>query len=785
MDKPEWNVNVAYVLDQLERALAHAAQVRGGDDQGRAAARVARLRRVLSGMRDGTLTIGSRTPVADVPAWATLEVAHGGFATGRLLAGGPLASHEQTLAARLGLPVDETSRTQLNAYFLGDEGRAALQTWLDDGRYRIDVPEESALLVVAWLLAHGEGERAATLLDELAPLMHRLRFYPIPADTPRPSGTAVQLAPLRDTVSDLESAGTQRHLQAMREAITIWTPLYDELVALFLTTVEGATPRLSAPSGRAEGGWPCAQFPSDFRARGQALLERYRALRTKHKLSGKPENPRENFARLRGYLEQWLADARSLTPRDVGSIRKILASYVTKHGAPGSEQLLQKRARDARNAAQVDHTRLRDTLVARLRRRADEGGLTSLDEVLRPLDVSEAERIGAPPGTLLPRSFRARVAHSLEAPIEVLVAQKIVTSHEVLARLLPTSTAEVSGATFADAALRRLHEATYAAFRRRRSLLLKQLAHQVKLDELPWLTAIDGYRGDALGARGRARDMLQHVAALALDAYPEQVLPNKLLQEFAALAKLGALDLPLVEELAVDIWEGTFTAHFLRAAQTAALLLRETLYERYYGLPYARVLELDVEPHARSGKLVAPAFARLCEQLAQPPAEGRYTARNGMIIEQQQLFTTHNLAVLFATARLTPVLGERLPQLAQRCFTWLCRRLQVKVSDRHADLIHIKSAAYAFRQMLFYLSLSDLSAQQAFATWARAHVSAQRSLAFRTRFEPVLRGLELCIEGDHFDERGQHLSGARRLLAWSATGHWLASAPWPSRSAPQ
>ena len=42
----------------------------------------------------GSLRVGSRTPVADAPPWVTLEVVHGGFATGRFAAGGPLQPHE-------------------------------------------------------------------------------------------------------------------------------------------------------------------------------------------------------------------------------------------------------------------------------------------------------------------------------------------------------------------------------------------------------------------------------------------------------------------------------------------------------------------------------------------------------------------------------------------------------------------------------------------------------------------------------------------------------------------
>lgn len=43
-------------------------------------------RSVLDGTGTGALAIGSRTPVAGTPAWVTLEVTHGGFATGRALA---------------------------------------------------------------------------------------------------------------------------------------------------------------------------------------------------------------------------------------------------------------------------------------------------------------------------------------------------------------------------------------------------------------------------------------------------------------------------------------------------------------------------------------------------------------------------------------------------------------------------------------------------------------------------------------------------------------------------
>ena len=66
-----------------------------------------------------------------------------------------------------------------------------------------------------------------------------------------------------------------------------------------------------------------------------------------------------------------------------------------------------------------------------------------------------------------------------EAFLEVLVERGVVTSGETLARVLPRMTSEVRAAGLADPALRRLFGEVYAAFRRRRSLLLLDLGKQV------------------------------------------------------------------------------------------------------------------------------------------------------------------------------------------------------------------------------------------------------------------------------------------------------------------
>src|SRR3712207_9429595 len=113
------------------------------------------------------------------------------------------------------------------------------------------------------------------------------------------------------------------------------------------------------------------------------------------------------------------------------------------------------------------------------------------------------------------------------------------------------------------------------------------------------------------------------------------ILPNKLLQEIRSLAEGAGLSLPIVDEVAADIFMGTFTEKYLRAAQHAGALLAGTLYERYYDISYARIQQIDDVTTSRYGASISPAFARLCfERAGALPAGGRGSvARNGKGIE--------------------------------------------------------------------------------------------------------------------------------------------------------
>jgi hypothetical protein len=251
--------------------------------------------------------------------------------------------------------------------------------------------------------------------------------------------------------------------------------------------------------------------------------------------------------------------------------------------------------------------------------------------------------------------------------------------------VLPQITAQIASVGIADPSLRDLYNQIYTAFRRRRSLLLLNLEHQVQLDELPWVSELGPLRADDMDTRTQARQTLGQVTLLALTSFPQTILPNPLVGEMGALATRAGLDLPLVEELAADIFMGTFTTKWDRAARETADLFKDTFYARYYDLP-----EPAIEPEARGllaeflrlwrgpppSKVVADAFAALCKARAKEAKAGGKgrVAANGAVLEQSQILTTHNLAVLVSSLELNDRLRPLTAALAAKNFAWIVRR---------------------------------------------------------------------------------------------------------------
>ncbi|MEV6508054.1 hypothetical protein AB0M61_18310 [Streptomyces sp. NPDC051642] len=767
-DQQHLTANPGYAQGQLAKAFATALTHEDADTRRRAESRVTRWRAVLAGMAGGLLSIGSRTPVAGLPAWVTPEVVHGGFATGTPGAGGPLQPYETRLAERFGVPAD---RRALFAHCLTDTGLTWLWGQLNSGRYEVTVPEEGALLTMAWLVRHGETAAALDLVAELEPFADQLRFLPRPSTgRPAPDVTdALYRRSVSDTVDRLVRRRPNAAVETQREALAVWQPFGDELLVHWLETAGGA------------GAQVLELVPdADWLERGAGLLSRYRLLAEEHTRCGKHRNPEENLGILRGALEETVA-GRELDAR--------------RRGLPGSAPHTELRRVQRAQAALPSHHALAQVVVGRLAGLPQESGITDLAPVLAPVSEPEQRETGLPAGSQLPSAVSRVVEGALSAPVSTLVERGVVPSAEVLAQLVPRLVAVTTARTYDDEALRTLMAANYRAFRNRRSLLLLNLERQVRIEELPWVRAVATQRGDGTA---EAALLLRQLGELAVQGFPGTILPNPLVRELGVLARQSKLGAPLVEELAADIFMDAFGPKFLVAAGIAGELLGGSLYERYYGIDYAAIRELAItegavragesagrSDKAGAGPRTSPGFARVCAERAAAASSapgrsksgsssGSWVAANGKVIEQAQILTTHNLATLVHRVGIAPEPGWA--DLARRCFGTVCR-LTARVHRNPWPYSTIKEAAYAWRQLVFHLSLCPPTEQR--RVLADLEAEAARHPAHVTaRLAPALAGLRLVADGGTFAPDGTADGGrARRLLGWTTDGHWLATDP--------
>ncbi|MCX5174764.1 hypothetical protein [Streptomyces virginiae] len=745
------SVSPSYAEGRLAQALRTSVLHEDTATRERARSRAQQWRQVLSGISSGSLTIGSRTPVAALPPWVTPEVVTGGFATGSATAGGTLLPYEEEAARLAGVPA---TRSELFAHFLTEDGLARLWSLLDSGQYEVHVPEEAALATVAWLVRAGDFDAAAELVTVLRPFADRLRFLPRPTDRPRPAAGAVHRRTVGDAAAALARRRPNAAVETQREALTVWAPFEDDLL----------THRLEAVSGTPGPHW---------HADGAALLLRYGSLAAEHTRCTKHLNPKSNTAILLRALEEELA-GRALAPRLAGLLRVAVTSMVAKRGAPGSPRHTRLRHVQADQAALPSHHALAALVLRRISRLDPAGGTADVDTPLAPVDERESVETGLPVGAAVPTAIGNCVRAALSAPPEELVARGVVPSAEVLAELVPQLVATVTADQYADEPLRNLMAGTYCAFRNRRSLLLLNLQHQVRIEELPWLRAVSGHRHAAAGAQEQAEEALRRLGELAVSAFPATVLPNPLVRELSHLGRQAELGTPFVEELAADIFMGTFTPKFLVAARIAADLLEGSLYERYYDIDFARLRRMAVMRAVDSAQRGRPArsaeeFGRLCAERAGTSGQGRWPAVNGKVIEQAQILTTHNLATLAARVRIAPAAGWAT--LARDCFDAVCRLVNHMAG--RPTLSTIKDTAYAWRQMLFHLSLCQDAERVAVLAWIEADIVRRPSLV-QARLAPALAGLRLVAAGGSFGADGTGERGrARRLLGWSTDEHWM------------
>lgn len=724
-----------YPQGQLAAAFVTALTHEDAATRARADGRIRRWAQVLRAMASGAVTIGSRTPVAGLPAWVTPEVVRGGFATGTPAAAGPLRPHE----TRPGIPAD---RAALFAYHLTDAGQAELGALLDSGDYRLELPEQAALLTVAWLLRAGDRAGALSLLEEIGPYAGRLCFTPVPDPASGQDPAIVWRADAGEVGAALAGRRENPRVATMREALTVWNPYADELLTLWLDT-------------RDDRGDVAAVFPPGWRERAEGLLERYRELAATHTRCGKHRRPKENLAILLAAAEDVVVGGE-LTPRARGMLRHVAASMLARRGVPGSPEHAALRERQAREARVPAHHVLARVVVARLAELDPQQGVRDVAALCVPVREAEAGVHDVPAGTPIPQSLRDVLSRARAGRIPELIEAGVVPSAEVLAQLVPQIAAGTSAAAYRDPALRALMAATYRAFRNRRSLLLVNLRSQVRLTELPWVRAVSPYREAGADTRRDAHATLRRLGELAIDGFPGTLLPNPLVRELAALDREAATGLPWVEELAADIFMGTFSPKFLRAARLAGELLNGSLYARYYDIDYPAVAAKGAD------------FEWLCRSRTGAWRHTFSVAADGMLIEQGQILTTHNLATLVHAVGVTPA-GD-WAALARRAFT-VVRRLTARLPGNPRPLPMIKDIAYAWRNVIFYLSCPGAGDPRPVVDEFHAALSTAPP-AVRDRLTPAVTGLGYVAAGGRFTDETT-AAGGRRLLGWTTTHHWL------------
>lgn len=762
-DSPR-SASSAFAHGQLWKAIETATTHRDSSVRRGAEEKALKWEAVLSGMATGALSVGSRVPVDGAPSWITLEVVKGGFATGSFSAEKPLDEAErELLRAEVG-PVDAgDERRMLNIWFLSDPGLEVLGNALDTGDFRVDLPEHGAFLVAAWLLRNGNEGAALDLVAEIHPFIDRLRFTPELGPVPADSSATVHVSTAGEVATRLRSAEVPDQIRLMNQSLNVWLPLRDRLVELWLDTVDD--------------GWPCARWPADWADRRAAWLADYDAATAR--LLGGDDYGRTagNFAILRNALRRCPVDSSELTGRDVGRIRQALNATTSRWGAPGSASLRAVRAEQASSAALPLHAAIAHSVADRVAALPNDTGIADVDAAVEPVELA-----GYPAGVAVPKHIARKVERAAEGPIGDLLDAGIIGSSEVLAAVIPQISSHVAATSFSDHDLARLYGRIYASFRQRRSLLLLNLDHQVRITELPWVAAIEAFRTTNVAARTGAQETLRQTSWLAMSTFPQTILPNPLVSELAALAKQADLDLPFVEEIAADIFMGAFTKKFEAAARVAAQLLDETPYARYYDLPSAQHWSTGVgrrladRVRVRWGKEVSDDFAATAALRAREAGsgDGSYVARNGAVIEQSQILTTHNLAALTATLELEERLYERGGAMASAALKWMVEQQLMNRRDWRSKLQSTKNCAYALRQALFFLSMTDPVEQRRVVDQFGASVDERGDRLVHLR--PVVAGVRGVFDGRRFDERGRMSDGGRRLLGWSVGPHWLLTA---------
>lgn len=718
---------------------------------------------VLHQILQGQANYGSRTPFENTPAWITLEVIKGGFATGNWLAGGEITPEEQHLLDKLQIKTSpENQRLALNSYYLTDDGMNVLNKCLDNENYLITVPEESVLLTVAWLIRNKAQAYARDLLDIISPWFSVLRFYPHIVEQPVISSSTVRVQELAMTIYDLKRIKPNKRVLAQKEAVTIWHPFKVKMVALLSEIVDKSSSYIITPL---------------WRQSAKDLLAEYFQLRKQYFLCNKPIKNKGDFAKLRIAIEQLSLEKNELDLHQAQHIRVLLQRHIEKYGEPNSEKSDKKQKIKQDDVQAPLHYTLSRVILNRLDSLDINNGFDDKEIATEAISESEAKQFSLTEDYPIPSIITYKTMRSFNTTASQLVEQKLITSSEALSNIIPQITAGLRANSLLDIPLRHLYEKNYRAFKQRRSLLLLDLQHQVQLEELPWVAIIDKFRTKQISNKTIFTEVLNEFLLLNFRYFPHTQLPNPLLQELNSLTSQVDPSIKWSEELAADIFMGMFSKKIANIlVKNTDSVLPYSLYSQYYRIDYLllkhELLTALSSANTQGGDPYATSrvILKWCEDRTNEKFGSYSPAINGGILEQSYILTTHNLSTIFNSIGLADKLKPFLLDMCKQCLQVINRYLQAPYRGYHASLITIKNAAYAWRQCVFYLSYLSQEELQQFILWAENYIDTQ-SQYFKTLFMPIWNGLMTVINTPNdynYDDKASHLI----FYGWSEK-HWM------------
>ncbi|KAL0227537.1 hypothetical protein RCL1_003681 [Eukaryota sp. TZLM3-RCL] len=631
---------------------------------------------VVNGMVSGSLAIGSRKPLHNLPVWTTPTVVFGGYATDVPKSGGPLLRHEAPKAnvlinnhSQIESFSTERVRSLANSYFLTDAGQQELFDAYNNCNYRLDTCEEAALMIVGLLKNAGKNREAEDILNEIVPLFPQLRFFPnlIPSspdysyELSRPS---VSFQPVSKTIQILSSSHLTTNNKNQYNAFIKIIPLCDLLVEIaLLTTNEDDVP---------------------FMVENTLAREKYHEFTVGYnKLTLQEKNCKrlkKSYVIFIRTADQFFGNKlRKISRSTRSTLKQFLNSIINKRGRPGSQKHSEIRTKQKFFVERVDNFNSeRVSVIAEISNKDPIRALNSEDltALLSQIKSWKVKRI---------------IERCRDFTLEELKSDQLfgLKSAEQIASFSHYFLSHVKASSLPDKSSQYLCFQLYNAFSYRRSVILFHLQTQVKIEEIPWVVAFLNKLHSECNQKSLVNELnyVKDLLFIWLNIFPYTQMPNKLVSALKQLY-LGPEKIILIPELAVDIFEHSFADAFVGPFKYAVNRLQGTLYANYYNFP----INFDA---INSGQ----DLYNLCvERTKESANDATFTVKNGIIVEQLYILTTMNLIQLIDSFNLENELN--LSESVLKCAKFILK------CSLAVNRFSYKNAAYAWRQMLLMTSLS-------------------------------------------------------------------------------